>query len=107
MTREPVYEIVSPVGEDRSKLAGSGKLAAAPPLPDLNGRKIGLIWTEFTNGDVLLDAFEALLGGRYPSLRFVRMAPGRNTEWGGSPDPTLTDLVRDQGIDAAIITAGC
>jgi len=107
MTSEPVYEIVSPIGEDRSKLAGSGKFTSAPPLPDLNGRKIGLIWTEFTNGDVLLDAFEALLGERYPSLRFVRMAPGRNTEWGGSPDPTLTDLVRDQGIDAAIITAGC
>jgi len=107
MTTEPVYEIVSPLGEDRSRLAGSGKFVSAPPLPDLGARKIGLIWTEFTNGDVLLDAFEELLANRHPSLSFVRMAPGRHTEWGGSPDPTLTDLVREQGIDAAIITAGC
>ena len=107
MSIEPVYEIVSPLGDDHSKLAGAGNPASAAPLPDLIHRKIGLIWTEFTNGDVLLDAFEDLLGKRYPSLCFVRMAPGRNTEWGGSPDPTLTDLVREQGIDAAIITAGC
>ena len=107
MTGEPVYEILSPIGAERSIVAGSGQFSPAPPLPDLNGRTIALIWTEFTNGDVLLDAFEALLGERYQSLHFVRMAPGRNTEWGGSPDPTLTDLVREQGIEAAIIAAGC
>ena len=107
MSSEPVYEIVSPVGDDRNSLADSGHIAPAPPLQDLIGRKIGLIWTEFTNGDVLLEAFEALLGKRYPSLRFVKMAPGRNTEWGGSPDPTLTELVREQQIEAAIVTAGC
>ena len=107
MSSEPVYEILSPVGEDRSRLEESGRIAPAPPLPDLNGRKIGLIWTEFTNGDVLLEAFEALLGKRYPSLSFVRMAPGRNTEWGGSPDPTLTEFAREQEIEAAIVTAGC
>ncbi len=107
MSTEPFYEIVSPVGEDRSGIQGSGNFAPAPPLPDLNDRKIGLIWTEFTNGDVLLEAFEALLGRRYPSLRFIKLAPGRNAEWGGSPDPTLREFVREQGIDAAIVTAGC
>ncbi len=107
MSSEPLYEIVSPIGEDRNTLVGSGAFAPAPPLPDLNDRKIGLIWTEFTNGDVLLEAFEALLAERYPSLRFVKMAPGRNAEWGGSPDPTLAEFVREQGIEAAIVTAGC
>jgi hypothetical protein len=104
MSSEPVYEIVSPLGAD---LSHSGGIAPAPSLRDFDGRRIGLIWTEFTNGNVLLEAFESLLGKRFPSLQFVKMAPGRNTEWGGSPDPTLTDLVREQRIDAAIITAGC
>lgn len=107
MSNEPEYEIVSPVGEDLSRIEGSREIAPAPPLPDFNGRKIGLIWTEFTNGDVLLDAFEVLLAKRYPSLRFVKMPPGRNSEWGGTPDPTLTDFARELGIEAAIVTAGC
>ena len=104
MSSEPVYEIVSPLGAD---LSHSDGIASAPALRDFEGRKIGLIWTEFTNGNVLLEAFESLLAKRFPSLQFVKMAPGRHTEWGGSPDPTLTDLVRDERIDAAIITAGC
>ncbi len=107
MSSEPVYEIVSPVGEDLNAWDKFSGIDPAPRVSDLNGRKIGLIWTEFTNGNVLLEAFEALLGKRYPSLTFVKMAPGRNTEWGGSPDPTLTDFARDEGIDAAIVTAGC
>ena len=103
MSTEPAYDIVSPVGEDPSRTG----IEPAPPLRDFDGRRIGLIWTEFTNGNVLLEAFEALLGKRYPSLSFVKMAPGRHSEWGGSPDPTLTEYVREEGIDAAIVTAGC
>lgn len=104
MATEPIYEIVSPLGEDLSR---DKAIEPAQPLTALAKQRIGLIWTEFTNGNVLLEAFEALLSKRFPGLSFVRLAPGRHAEWGGSPDPTLRELVREQGLDAAIITAGC
>lgn len=107
MTGEPMYEIVSPEGEEPRGAFDSGKFAPAPPLADLNGKKIGLIWTVFTNGNVLLEAFAELLARRYPGLSFVNIAPGRNAEWGGYPDRTLPEFTREQGIDAAIVSAGC
>jgi hypothetical protein len=107
MASKPVYEIVSPIGEEAGGALESVKFAPAPPLADLNGKRIGLVWTVFTNGDVLLEAFRELLGKRYPGLSFVNMAPGRNAAWGGYPDRTLPEFAREQGIDAAIVTAGC
>jgi hypothetical protein len=104
MATEPVFEIVSPLGEDLSRAKA---IEPAKPLAALTAQRIGLIWTEFTNGNVLLEAFEALLSKRFPGLSFVRLAPGKKSNWGGSPDPTLRDYVREERLDAAIITAGC
>src|SRR5262249_6433252 len=103
MADRPVYEIVSPAGEEPA----AGKYAPAKPLDTFENKKIGLIWCVFTNGDLFLEPSETLLGKRSPSLSYVKMPPGRNAEWGGYPDRPLPDYVREMGLDAAIITAGC
>jgi hypothetical protein len=81
--------------------------AGAPPVVDLKGRKLGLVWTVFTNGDILLHAFRDLLRERYPDMSFVELPPGRNVRWGDHPEQNVGELARERGIDAAIVTAGC
>ncbi len=108
MSTQPLYEVVSPVGEDAPSSSGRGQAKfCAPPLADLNGKKIALIWTVFANGNIVLEAFARLLSQRYPGMEFIKMPPGRNAKWGQSPERNLTDLVRESGIDAAIVAAGC
>ena len=89
-----------------AKGAGT-KAASAPPVKDLKGRKIGLCWTAFTNGDVLLRHFRDHLAARYPDAQFVEIMPGRGLRGGDHPEPNIGELAREHGIDAAIITAGC
>ncbi len=101
---KPQYEVVSPAGDD----AGAGKPhAGAAPLDQLNGRKLGLVWTAFANGDIVLRAFREHLAKRFPDLQFVEMAPGRGLRWGEHPHPSIAEVARESGIDAAIVTAGC
>ncbi len=82
MAAQPLYEVVSPVGQaevlrDERKV---GRKSPAASLADLNGKKIGLVWTVFTNGNVLLEALR---------------------------DRTIGAHAREHGIDAAIVTAAC
>ncbi len=104
---EPLYEVVSPLGEAQTTTRqGKEKIPSAPPLARLQGKKIGLIWTVFTNGDILLEALADWIAKRYPGLECVKLMPGRNAKWGDYPDLSLPEYAREQGIDAAIVTAG-
>jgi hypothetical protein len=101
---EPTYEALSPAGAQE-------KVAEPPldakPLERLQGSRIGLIWTTFSNGNLLLEALGRLLAQRHPGVHVEKVAPGRELEWGDYPDKTLTELVRERGLDAAIVTAAC
>ena len=104
---EPHYEVLSPIGEaETTTRQGKEKIPSAPPLGSLKGKKIGLLWTVFTNGDILAEALGDWLTKRYPGLECVKLMPGRNLQWGDYPDLSLPDLAREMGIDAAIVTAG-
>jgi hypothetical protein len=104
---DPVYEVVSPAGDARDAAASARKAFGAPPLDGLDGKKLGLIWTEFANGDTALRAFRQHLTQRYPGLQLIEMEPGRGRRWGDHPDASIADLARENGIDAAIVAAGC
>ena len=54
----------------------------APPLAALNGRKIGLVWTVFTNGNLMPESLGDLLSKRFLDLEFVKLPPGRNATVG-------------------------
>jgi hypothetical protein len=104
---EPVYEVVSPIGDARDASASSKKSFGAPPLDGLDGKKLGLIWTEFAHGDTALRAFSQHLTQRYPDIEFVEIEPGRGKRWGDLPDASVAELAREHGIDGAVVAAGC
>jgi hypothetical protein len=103
----PDFEVVSPIGDARDAAASEKKTFGAAPLDSLNGKKLGLVWTEFYNGDTVLRAFREHLGKCYPDLQFVEMAPGRGLSWGDHPHASIAELGREHGIHGAVIAAGC
>ncbi|MFM9971590.1 MAG: hypothetical protein ACKVQK_24685 [Burkholderiales bacterium] len=40
-------------------------------------------------------------------MQFVEFAPGRGLRWGEHPEPDIAQIVREERLDAALITAGC
>lgn len=105
---QPVFEVVSPVGEESAAddAAGSkGRITPAAPLEDFSGKRIGLVWSAFRNGNVYLDATQALLSKRFPGVEFVRLPGGAGLEWGDRPHESIGELGRKAGIDAAIAAA--
>jgi hypothetical protein len=103
----PVYEVVSPIGDERDASAGARSTVGAPPLDVLDGKRLGLVWTEYYKGDTVLRAFRDHLTERYPHLECVEMPPGRGLRWGDLPDASVADLAREHGIDGAVVAAGC
>jgi hypothetical protein len=104
---QPQYEVVSPIGDARDAREAPKPHASAPSLGDLKRKKLGLVWTAFSNGDIVLHAFREHLARRHPELEFVEMAPGRGLKWGEHPEPSIAELAREHGIDAALLSAGC
>lgn len=104
---DPVYEVVSPVGDAREASKTNKKTFGAPPLDRLDGKKLGLIWTEFAHGDTALRALSEHLAKRYPNLEFVDIEPGRDKRWGDLPDASIAELARELSIDGAVVAAGC
>ena len=84
-----------------------GMLPGVGPLAGLEGRRIGLFWNGFTNGNLLLEALADILGKRCRGLSFVKLPAGRELDWGHYPERSLTDIVREYAIDAAIAGPGC
>ena len=113
-TAKPFYEVVSPLGEpiaektttDPRSGFKAGKIAPAAPTKDLNGKRIGLIWAAFTNGDVFLEALAGLLTERFKGLQFVKLRAGRGLHWGDHPHESIADLAREAELDAAIAAVG-
>lgn len=105
---KPVYEVVSPVGKPaaQKKSPDARSKPGTSALPDLHGKKIGLIWVRFNNGNVLLEAFRDLLAKRFNDLDFTKLPPGRGLTHEDHPDESIGDIAREAGIDAAIVTVG-
>ncbi len=98
-----MYEVVSPEGETA--------IEALPNISnlgiDLKGKRIGLVRVPFQNGDVLLETLAGLMEKRFQEIEVVKVQSGRNLGWGDYPDSSLTEIVKNAGIDAAIVAVGC
>ncbi|MBI2854121.1 MAG: hypothetical protein HYX87_04265 [Chloroflexi bacterium] len=106
---KPFYEVVSPQGAvAKASQAGArnGVGVRAAALPGLEAKKIGLIWTRFPNGDVVLRAFQRLLADRFKTIQFVDLPPGRGLKWGDYAQRSVADVAREAGVDAVIVTIG-
>jgi len=94
------YEVVSPLGKSTVKV-----VSPAPRLKSLEGKKIGLIWNVFANGDVLATALGDLLSKRF-KLETVKLPSGKGLKWGSYPEPSIKDVIKEAKIDALIATVG-
>jgi hypothetical protein len=94
------YQVVSPMGNSTMKV-----VSPAPRLTSLQGKKIGLIWNVFTNGDVLANALGDLLSKRFRS-ETVRLPSGKGLNWGSYPEPSIKEVVKEAKIDALIAAVG-
>ena len=101
-TTRPVYEVVSPASRRLVE-----EVSSASAVSSLEGKTIGFIWTIFTNGDVLADAFMDLLGKRSRGLSPIRLPPGKGLEWGNYPDKSIGTVAKEAGVDAVVVTVGC
>ncbi len=109
----PLFEVVSPLGEPVDEAsasnargaANSKKIKPAAPLLDLNGKKIGLVWSAFRNGNVFLEATELLLAERFKDIELVRVPGGRGLHWGDRPQENIADLAKELRLDGAIAAA--
>ena len=103
MKEVPVYEVVSPLGKKCSDT-----ITPAAPLPTLEGKTIGAMWTLYTNGDVVANSLMDLLSKKYKDIKFVKLPPGRGLQWGNYPDnESIGDVVKESGVDGLIVTMGC
>ena len=97
-----MYEVVSPAGKPVVTETPSTSSGI-----DLTGKKVGLIRIPFRNGDVLLEALATLLSQQFEGLELVKLPSGKSLTWGDYPDSSLTDLVKEASIQAAIVAVGC
>ena len=95
------YEVVSPLGKSLVK-----EISPAHPIPQLAGKKIAFIWTIFTNGDVLADTLMDLLHERFKDIETAKLPAGKEVMWGDYPDESIEDVVKEAGVDAAIVLVG-
>lgn len=97
-----MYEVVSPAGKPVMQ-----EILQTTSGLDLAGKKIGLVRIPFPNGDTLLETLAGLMKERFDGLEYVKLPSGKSLNWGDYPDDTLADVVRESGIDAAMVAVGC
>ena len=97
-----IYEVVKPTGKPSER-----DIRPAAPLDTLEGKRIGMIWAAFGNGDVLLDVLAGLIKKSYPTCELVAMNPGKDLKPSEYSDPSIADVAHENKIDAAIVTIGC
>lgn len=95
------YEVVSPLRKYAVK-----KVIPALPVDGLEGKKIGLFWTIFTNGDVLAGMLDEELSRKFEKVEVVKLPAGKDLKWGDYPNESIEGVVREAGIDAAIVLVG-
>ena len=102
MSAKPEYKVVSPFGTPFSEM-----IPLSPSVPSLEGRTIALEWNNFSNGDVILDAFTDLLGKQFKGLKGIKLPARKGLKWGEeSFDRSVGTVVKEAGADAAIVAVG-
>ena len=95
------FKVVAPLGIVKER-----EIVPAAPLDFLDGKRIGMVWAAFGNGDVLLEALGELIKKRYPTAELVNMNPGKDLKPSEYSDPSIMEVARESMIDAAIVTVG-
>lgn len=104
---EPVYKIVSPVGESTAKMS-----PMARRLDTLEGKTVALVWNRAFKSDVTLPAIAEALKQKYPGIKIVQhseLPTAPLPETPGAPGRESSALVAEykaRGIQAVITGNG-
>ncbi|MEN9636080.1 MAG: hypothetical protein RL077_4484 [Verrucomicrobiota bacterium] len=107
LAAEPVYKIVSPLGESTAK-----PIAMAPRLETLDGKTVCLVWNHAFKADVTLPAIAEALKQRYPGIKIVpysALPAAELPEAPGTPkrdSEALQAALKAKGADAVITGNG-
>jgi hypothetical protein len=102
--REPVYEVVWPLGE----YVPRPLVQPAPALTDLNGKTIGEMWDGVFRGDQIYPILNEELRKRFPDIKIVDHRTMGNTHGTNEREyvADLPNLLQQQGCDAVISAVG-
>jgi hypothetical protein len=95
---EPVYKVVSPLGESTAKT-----IAMAPRLDTLDGKTVCLVWNYAFKADVTLPAIAEELKKHYPGIKIV---PHTAMPIAELPEPPGTPRKDSEALEAAFKAKG-
>lgn len=102
-SNEPRYDVLSPLSRKAVKAT-----AAAPRLPDLNGKTVCELWDVIFRGETIYPLVREYIRKRFPAVRFVAYDEFGNFH-GPRSASVLADLparLRAHGADAVIVGIG-
>jgi hypothetical protein len=102
-SNEPRYDVLSPLPRKAVKAS-----AAAPRIPDLNGKTIAELWDVIFRGETIYPLVREYITARFPGVRFVGYEAFGNFH-GAREDEVSAQIpakLRAHGADAAIIGIG-
>jgi hypothetical protein len=95
---EPVYKVVSPLGESTAKT-----IAMAPRLDTLDGKTVCMVWNYAFKADVTLPAIAEELKKQYPGIKIV---PYTAMPIAPLPEPPGTPKRESEALQAAFKARG-
>ena len=96
---EPVYKIVSPMGESTAKMT-----AMARRLDTLDGKTVGMVWNHAFKADVTHAAIAEELKKQYPGIKIV---PYTDMPIAPLPELVGTPRTASEALQAAYKAKGC
>jgi len=100
---EPRYDVLWPLSRKAVKAT-----AAAPRIPDLNGKTVCELWDAILRGDTIYPLVRDYIKARFPQVKFVGYAEFGNFHGPREREVTaaLPAKLRAHGADAAIVDVG-
>ena len=100
---EPRYDVIWPLSRKAVK-----RTAAAPRLPDLNGKIIAEVWDAILRGDQIYPLVRAHIKARFPRAQFVSYGEFGNFHGAREREviAALPAKLRAHKVDAAIVGVG-
>jgi hypothetical protein len=102
-TKEPRYDVLWPLSRKAVKAT-----AAAPRLPDLNGKTVCELWDVIFRGETIYPLVREYIKARFPRVKFVEYSEFGNFHGAREHEviATLPAKLRAHGADAAIVGIG-
>ena len=100
---EPRYDVLWPLSRKAVK-----RSAAAPRVPDLNGKTVCELWDVIFRGETIYPLVREYIKARFPGVKFVNYTEFGNFHGAREHEvsATIPDKLRAYKADAAIVGIG-